>query len=392
MREQNSNEHQLPVLDEQTVSVLMRQVLGRQDIERIQFQVHRASDWTGPATRGVYHLTGSGWAQEQEVEWSLFLKVLSLRSEGHNPVSSEQAHALYWKREALVYQSDLLANLPGGVRGPRCYAITEQPDESVWLWLEDVKDRFGPQWPLKQYAQAAYHLGQMNGAYLAGRPLPSYPWLVRTGSPRGLLEHFGWMWKIVHEPSTWQHPRLHATFPLPIASRLLQLWVDRSVLLDVLERLPQTFCHLDAWRRNLFAAQPGDGEHQLIAIDWAYPGLGTIGTDIGDLFAASFSLFGVEPCDPRTLDTVIFQGYLEGLSVAGWRGDHTMVRFAFAIFTALKYGCFLHWLFQIIDESLHASWQHRTGHPLDECLQNQARLIYYLLDLADEARHLIDSV
>ena len=33
MREQNSNEHQLPVLDEQTVKVLMRQMLGRQDIE-----------------------------------------------------------------------------------------------------------------------------------------------------------------------------------------------------------------------------------------------------------------------------------------------------------------------------------------------------------------------
>ena len=69
-----------------------------------------------------------------------------------------------------------------------------------------------------------------------------------------------------------------------------------------------------------------------------------------------------------------------------------MVRCAFAIFTALKYGCFLHWLYQIKDESRYASWERRTGHPLDECLQNQARLTYYLLDLADEARHLINSV
>lgn len=200
------------------------------------------------------------------------------------------------------------------------------------------------------------------------------------------------MWKIVHDPSTWRHPLLRAAFPLPIASRLLQLWEDHDALLDVLERLPQTFCHLDAWRRNLFAAPQGDGKHQLIAIDWAYPGLGTIATDIGDLLAASFSLFGAEPCDPRTLDTVIFQSYLEGLSAAGWRGDRRMVRCAFAIFTALKYGCFLHWLYQIIDESRYASWERRTGHPLDECLQNQARLTYYLLDLADEARHLINSV
>jgi hypothetical protein len=392
MREQNNNEHQLPVLDAQTVNVLMRQSLGCQDIELLKFQMHRATDWTGPATKGVYHLTGIGQGQEQEVEWSLVLKVLSPTSEGSKPVSSEETHVLYWKREVLVYQSHLLDDLPGGLRGPRCYSIVEHADSSVWLWLENVKEIYGLRWPLEQYARAAQSLGQLNGAYLAGRPLPSYPWLVRSGSPRGLLDHYGWMWKIVHDPATWQHPQLCATFPVPIASRLLRLWEDHNALLDVLERLPQTFCHLDAWRRNLFAAPERNGHQQLIAIDWAYPGLGTIATDIGDLFAASFSLFGVEPCEPSTLDTVIFQNYLEGLLAAGWRGDRNMVRCAFAIFTALKYGCLLHWLSQIIDESQHASWMRRTGHTLDECLQNQARLIYSLLDLADEARHLINSI
>ncbi|HZR39287.1 MAG TPA: hypothetical protein VFB12_04180 [Ktedonobacteraceae bacterium] len=392
MSEQSSGEHQIPVLDQQTITALMRQVLGRQDIELMHYQVPTVAGWTGPATRGVYRVAGTGWDQGREVEWSLILKVLSQTPEGRVMGSSSQEHVLYWKREALVYQSDLLADLPGGLRGPRCYSIMEQPDESVWLWLEEVKDRYGPRWPLEQYARAGHSLGQMNGAYLAGRPLPSYPWLVRTGSPRGLLEHAGWMWKMAYDPSTWQHPRLRATFPLPIASRLLQLWEDRYVLLDVLERLPQTFCHLDAWRGNFFAAPQADSEHQLIAIDWAYPGLGTIATDIGDLMAPSYSLFGVEPCDPRTLDTVIFEGYLEGLSAAGWRGDRTIVRCAFAIFTSFKYGCFLHWLSQIIDESQHASWERRTGHPLDDCLQNQARLIYYLLDLADEARHRINSL
>jgi len=392
MREQSSNEHHLPVLDQQTVSMLMCQTLDRQEVELLQWQIQAMSDWTGAATSGVYRVAGTGRDQDREVEWSGVLKVLCHAPVGKAPAGSSQAHVLYWKREALVYQSDLLDDLPGGVRGPRCYRIVEHADSSVWLWLEDVKEIYGPRWPLEQYARAAQSLGQMNGAYLAGRPLPSYPWLVRTGSPRGLLDHYGWMWKIVHDPSTWQHPRLCAAFPLPIASRLLRLWEDHDALLDVLERLPQIFGHLDAWRRNLFAAPERDRHHQLIAIDWAIPGLGTIATDIGDLFAASFSLFGVEPCDPRALDTVIFQSYLEGLSAAGWRGDRSMVRCAFAIFTALKYGCFLHWLYQIIDESRYASWERRTGHPLDECLQNQARLTYYLLDLADEARHLINAV
>src|SRR6266581_3968622 len=158
----------------------MRQILGRQDIELLKFQVHRASDWTGPATRGVYHLTGSGRDQEREVEWSLVLKVLSLTSEGSNPATSSETHVLYWKREALVYQSDLLDDLPGGVRGPRCYGIVEHADSSVWLWLEDVKEIYGPRWPLEQCARAAQSLGQMNGAYLAGED-----WLA-AWSPRSL--------------------------------------------------------------------------------------------------------------------------------------------------------------------------------------------------------------
>lgn len=106
--------------------------------------------------------------------------------------------------------------------------------------------------------------------------------------------------------------------------------------------------------------------------------------------APSFGLFRVEPCDPRTLDRVIFESYLEGLSAAGWQGDRSVVRCAFALFTALKYGCLLFWLHQITDESQHSSWEQRRGHPLDECLQQQATLIYYLLDLADEGRGLID--
>lgn len=390
MREKTASERLLQTLDQQTITTLMCQILDLEDGELLQWQVQEISETNGAATGGVYRLTGTGRGQDREMDWSLILKVLCRTPAGKASGGLEQEHVLYWKREALVYQSGLLNDLPGGLRGPHCYAVTEQDDESVWLWLEDVKDPHGPCWPLSQYSQAARCLGQMNGAYLAGRPLPAFPWLVRTSSPRGLLDHFSWMWKVVPDPTTWQHPFLRSAFPLPIADRLWRLWEDRGAMLDVLERLPQTFGHLDAWRGNLFAVPEADEEQRLIAIDWAYPGLGTIATDIGDLMAPSFGLFRVEPCDPRTLDRVIFESYLEGLSAAGWQGDRSVVRCAFALFTALKYGCLLFWLHQITDESQHSSWEQRRGHPLDECLQQQAALIYYLLDLADEGRGLID--
>jgi len=78
-------------------------------------------------------------------------------------------------------------------------------------------------------------------------------------------------------------------------------------MLNVLERLPQTFYYLDTWRGNLFAIPQADGDQQLVAIGRAYPGLGTIATDFGDLRASSFSLLRVEPCEPRTSDTVILR-------------------------------------------------------------------------------------
>ncbi|GLV53858.1 hypothetical protein KDH_07090 [Dictyobacter sp. S3.2.2.5] len=392
MKEQAITNPRIPVLDQQTVTMLMHQVSGRQEIELSRWQLQELPGRTGAATDGVYRLTGIGMDQDRELEWSLVLKVLSLTPSGKASTADKLEHVLYWKREALVYQSQLLSNLPGGVRGPRYYGCVESSDETLWLWLEDVKEPYGPRWPLEQYAHAARSLGQMNGAYLTVLSLPSYPWLVKTGSPRGLLEHAGWMWKVVRDPLTWQHPLLRAAFPYPIASRLLRLWEERNVLLDAFERLPQTFCHLDAWRGNLFAGTRENGQHQLIAIDWAYAGLSPIGTDIGDLFAPSFGLFRVEPCDPRTLDIVIFESYLAGLQMMGWHGDRRIVRYAFATFAALKYGCFLHWLYQILDEEQHTDWERRTGHSLAECLQNQATLIYYLLDLADEARNLLHLI
>lgn len=133
MSEQTIEEHQLPILDRQMVTGLMCQVLGRQEIELLKWQIQEMSDWTGAATSGVYRVSGTGRDQGQEVEWSLILKAISRTPAGKAPAGSEQEHVLYWKREALVYQSDLLDDLPGGLRGPVCYSIMEQSHAGLLL-------------------------------------------------------------------------------------------------------------------------------------------------------------------------------------------------------------------------------------------------------------------
>ena len=89
MREQSRNEHHLPVLDQQTVSMLMCQILDRKVVELLQWQIQAMADQTGHATSGVYRLTGTGRDHDREVEWSGVLKVLCQAPEGRAPAGIE---------------------------------------------------------------------------------------------------------------------------------------------------------------------------------------------------------------------------------------------------------------------------------------------------------------
>jgi hypothetical protein len=294
-------------------------------------------------------------------------------------------HPLYWEREALAYQSGLLENMPGGLSAPRCLAITRRPGNELWLWLEQVSDRYGKSWPLDQFARAARCLGRFNGAYLAGRPRPAYQWLCGPATLRGMLNHFAGLEQVVRDRQAWQHPLVQRAIPASAADRLLQLWADRGPLLDALERLPQTLCHKDAWRNNMFAPAGASDTDALVVIDWAYVGHGEIGLDAGDLF-------GAEACEPRELDRVVFEGYLEGLREAGWDGDRDTARFGYAAYAALKYGWLVFWLRDAGEPRSHGLWERHSGRSMAEFVENQGRLLSYLLDLADEARELLETV
>ena len=93
--------------------------------------------------------------------WSLILKAI-----GANPdVDVPPTDYRYWKREPLAYESGLLDELPGGCFAPRCFGSVVA-DDGAWLWLEDVRDDLGPEWPFEHYGVVARHLGQLNGTYL----------------------------------------------------------------------------------------------------------------------------------------------------------------------------------------------------------------------------------
>jgi hypothetical protein len=232
-------------------------------------------------------------------------------------------------------------------------------------------------------------LGEFNGAYLSERPFPDYPWLVRTGSPRGTLQHNSWIRDVLADAATWEHPLARSALRTPPVERLLRLWDEQAKLFDALERVPFTLCHLDAWRGNFFAPLRPDGTPDLVLIDWAFPGRGPLGADAGDLFGESFGLADVPTNDPSEFDRAIFEGYLQGLRHAGWSGDPRIIRFAFAAFCSLKHLLFVIILKDAADESKHARWEHLFGRPMEDLVCRQISLLCYLLNLADEARDLV---
>ncbi len=137
---------------------------------------------------GVYRLAGQAQYSGGVVAWSLILKVLAQPTHGGSPTDWN-----YWRREADAYHSGALADLPGSVRAPHCYAVNEQPNGQVWVWMEYAREPSSLTWSLAEYRQIAYQLGEFNGAYLDGRPLQSGSWVS----------------------SQWLHGRVYSNEPLP---------------------------------------------------------------------------------------------------------------------------------------------------------------------------------
>jgi hypothetical protein len=371
---------------------IVRKVVGSDTAEATEWHIERLAGGQGPSTYAVYRVSGIALDAGRETPWSVILKVITLSKGGNDPYFSDEDHALYWKREALVYRSGLLLDLPSGIGAPCCYGLTEKGANCAWLWLEEVEDAYPSGWPLEQYAHAAFCLGRFNGAYLAGRPAPEHPWLVQRGSPRGLLNGNLWIRDLIARPETWENPLVRADFPVPVAGDLLRLWDERETFLRLLDLVPQTFCHLDAWRMNMVAQSRDVQSGGLTLIDWAFPGRGAVGSDAGDLFGESFSLAELNHVEPKVFDRTVFESYLDGLRAAGWKGDARVVRYAFAAFCALKQGCGLFWLGDLENEERHAVWQSIFRLPFIDFISRQARLVYYLLEFAEEARQLVGFV
>jgi hypothetical protein len=395
-------DEQLDVLEARILEAVVRKALDRDGAT--------IDDWAyvplthgviNPVTAGLYRFAGTARDGKERLPWSVILKVAHWVDLSGTPLADgyleEPGDWNYWNREALVFQSGILDGWKGDLVPVRCYDVIEQPDDSVWLWLEHVRELPGQTWTLERHVLAARHFGQFNGAYCGHRPIPDFPWLCKNFMRQWIRTFFAFgAADIAMDPAFWRHPQVRQTFPTPIAGRVVDLLDDADRLLDHLERQPQALSHLDSHCVNLFARLGERGQDQTVVIDWSFLSTAAVGEDLG--MQVSGNLYGlhVDPARAQQYYEAALEAYVDGLCDAGWRGAPECVRFASAAAASLRLVPFgLEMLRELLKSEEGESWADRLakeqGSTVEEILPRWGQAITFLLDLADKARQLMDQ-
>lgn len=380
----------LKALDTSRVMHAVERAFGRSVVGAPQWWGERMGASLGVATGALVRLKGVARLDNgSDASWSFVVKVVRPPSgTRHEAGARDPRHWAYWRREPLAYQSGLLDDLPGGLAAPRCVLAEERAPDEVWLWLEDLPDVAGPDWPEPRYILAARHLGGFGGAYLGRRPLPRAPWLAHDLFRRRIAlaeqEHnLALFW----DDATWRHPLVVGRFPGEASAMMRRLWDARVALLDVLDRTPQTLCHGDTHRHNLRARQEPDGSDATVAIDWAALSVGPIGADLTDL--AIGALTGPMEFRSPTLVDALYAAYLDGLRASGWRGEAGEARLGYAATMALAGATRLHWtLVTALDDGRRGTLGSGDS-AVAGMLDAWATAVAVFADLGDEAINLV---
>lgn len=295
------------------------------------------------AGNSLYLISGQAPTALGQRDWSLVLKTVQ---RDQSTDASPQGFK-YWRREADFYRSGLLNDLSCTLIAPRCYAVSQQ-DDLTMIWLEAIQDDLPKPWPMAHYREVARCLGCFNGQYLAGRPLPEAPWL----SQRWVSQYIELAAPSIRDLACLRKLRIFQLAYGNIADSFIQdAWQRRGEFMDALDRLPQTFCHQDAFEGNLFWRKDRNGQGQLVGLDWAFTGTAAVGVELAPLVAMALHI----PADQnRQLYELCLEGYLAGLAEAGYHADPRQVRFASQ--TAIFYRYF----FSMLGEFWPNAWDERT--------------------------------
>ncbi|WP_396612156.1 phosphotransferase [Haloferax sp. S1W] len=373
-------ERRVSDIDAETLTPIVRAILDDDTatIDEWDRSPMRGGVGGGYFGTALFRFEGTATVASSATErWSVVLKILAKR-----PDEVPSGHP-YWKREAEAYRSDHIQQASGGLVPATTYRIDEYPGESVWLWLEDLSDDDGgsESWSLDQYRQVARHLGQFNGAFLTGSEFPSGSWVIertfdfsRTAGVVALVD------TLPDEPIVRRH------FPTEESrNRLFSAWQQRDQLLAARDDLPPTFCHFDAFGRNLFATTTDDGTPRTVAIDWDQCGIARLGDDAGALVFLTLVFLDWPVSRARELERAVLDGYREGLTAVGWSGPDELVSRGYRLHVATRW---LEWVGIAVkltaDEGNYEWIAEMVGNPIEDVLDGNRDLHRFAFDTLDK--------
>ena len=256
----------------------------------------------------------------------------------------------HWAREAEVYRDPALrASLAGTGLGLPA-ADVEECGDTTNLWLEDVQGTAGPDFVLSDHAAAAAALGRWQA-----RPPHTLPSWASRGFLRAYSSSRPGDLALVENDAAWNQPLIHDTWPPHLRAGWRRLLDHREALLQMMERLPRTLCHLDAWVSNTIRRPNGE----VVLIDWAFAGDGAVGEDLGNYLPdAVFDLFW--PAERLAeLEAACFPAYLDGLRAGGWEGTDRDARLG-VVASCVKYTWLLPLQLQKAADIEHDAYHHRA--------------------------------
>jgi hypothetical protein len=367
----------LKTIDPALLTDVVRHAQNAPSLEITDWAVTRLSDKGIANPDGLWLFRGQGAAGEEAQSWSIVLKVLEQQDEETPP-----DHLWYWKREFLLAQSDLAADLP--VKAPVFYHAEETTD-GAWIWMEHVEDLCPGSWSMDTFSFAAHQLGRWNGLYSNGSPLPEAEWLTRQ-------PYRAWLGR-VNVAEDWDFPLNQKHISRNLRERYERLWNEREDFFHALESLPQVFSHFDSQRRNLLIRRGKGTGQELVALDWAQCGLGAIGAELSWLVGMSALLLEWSPSDLRRLSDAAFQSYAQGLQQAGWSADISAARLGYLSMMAVYIGCAFPRLTRIwCSADMKGFALQILGSAEEELFWKLLPILDFSLGCAEEARRLMSKL
>jgi hypothetical protein len=370
----------LSELNTAQISEIVRREQSSPGFEIGSWDVRQLSSGGGINPEGLFLFSGDGSDEFGQRSWSVVLKMIQSNNREPDP-----SNAWHWKREYWVMESGILDTVPGPLASPNCYGVEIQPD-GAWIWLEHIQDQSPRRWGLDEFVFAADQLGRTTGAWLSSGMKLDYPWLSR-GIAQTWSEGFG------PNEERWANEYIRKSWSNSMKKRLMAVWAERTRIFAAMERLPQTFAHFDSQRRNLMIRSRTDGKDELVAVDWAWCGIGPVGADVAILIGNSMILLDADPKVGAQLDEAVFQSYIAGLRTTGWNGNTDEVRLAYTAANTLFCGVTVLFALSLLNDPesiMIRRAKEKYGLDASDIAEHYMQMGVFGIELGEEALELID--